>query len=295
MYQGHRKSSPMSSKLLELNGIFAVNKPSGLSSAKVISMVKQGILANAPGKEQRWLARKMKVGHGGTLDPMASGVLIVGIGRGCKELSVFLSGNKTYCATGRFGKAFDTLDCTGVVVKEAPIPETLNREAYQSLLDTRFTGEILQRPPAFSAVHVNGKRAYEIARDRQKQLSKATECAEIDDATLAPELELPERPVKIERVQLTRWDPPEFDIEIECGGGTYIRSLISDSAQEMGTLAAMFSLTRTRQGQFALQDCLAVDECWDLDRLRAAMRSNAPVTAEADVNVADVESATNVE
>lgn len=198
-------------------------------------------------REQKWLGRKLKVGHGGTLDPMASGVLVIGLGGGCKALTAFLSGSKTYRATGSFGKAFDTLDCTGTVTEEqAELPPGLEEPAFNQILQERFVGDIMQRPPAFSALRVNGERAYDLARQQKA-------------------VELPERPVRIDSIRLLAWDPPEFRMEVVCGGGTYIRSLIDDSARAAGALAAMYGLERTQQGPFTLEDCLQVSDCADLE------------------------------
>lgn len=241
-------------------------------------------------REQKWVERKFKVGHGGTLDPMASGVLVIGLGRGCKELAGFLSGHKTYLATGQFGKSFDTLDKTGVLTGEAPVPEDLNEESYKEILKSKFTGNIMQRPPAFSAVHVNGERAYDLARRMRKspevkegkeeiletteEITKesTTETADTTSPKELKELELAERPVHIERIEVTRWHLPEFDLEIVCGGGTYVRSLISDSAKAVGTLGAMYALERTRQGPFGLEDCLKLEDCADLELVRMTLR-----------------------
>lgn len=231
------------------------------------------------------MERKFKVGHGGTLDPMASGVLVIGLGRGCKDLSGFLSGHKTYLATGQFGKSFDTLDKTGVLSGEAPIPESLTEDSFREILKFRFTGDIMQRPPAFSAVHVNGERAYDLARrmrssEEPSGESKDGSSVELKDTSPAEvpvkraELELPERPVHIERIEVTRWALPEFDLEIVCGGGTYVRSLIADSAKAVETLGAMYALERTRQGPFGLEDCLKLEDCADLELVRKTLRES---------------------
>ncbi len=204
--------------------------------------------------------KKLKVGHGGTLDPMASGVLVIGLGTGCKALSTFLSGSKSYTATAKFGKSFDTLDSTGVLVEEKDLPSDLTMESYQKLLDQRFTGDIMQRPPAFSAVHVNGVRAYDLARKRQ------------EDADGSAPIELPERKIRIESIHVTEWNLPDYKIEVVCGGGTYIRSLIADSAIAAGTVAAMYGLERTKQGPFDLASCIQVDECSDLDRITSVLQ-----------------------
>lgn len=256
-------------RILELNGVLAVNKPVGETSAKVVSQVKEAILSNLPARERKVIARRFKVGHGGTLDPMASGVLVIGLGAGCKALTGFLSGSKGYSATARFGRAFDTLDCTGMLLEERALPAGVDREQLQRVLDTRFTGDIMQRPPAFSALRINGERAYDLARKRQEQLKEAG--GEADGATPAA-VELPARQVHVDSIRITAWDLPEYTMDVCCGGGVYIRSLIADAALEVGGVAAMYALERTRQGQFGLADCIAVAECADLEHVTAALR-----------------------
>lgn len=184
---------------------------------------------------------------------MASGVLVIGLGGGCKELTSFLTGSKGYLATGQFGKAFDTLDCTGTVTEEqADLPESLTEASFNQLLQERFVGDIMQRPPAFSALRVNGERAYDLARQQVA-------------------VELPERPVHIDSIRLLAWSLPKFEMEVFCGGGTYIRSLIDDSARAAGTLAAMYGLERTKQGPFTIEDCLQVADCADLELVTQAL------------------------
>jgi len=207
-------------------------------------------------REQKLVGKKLKVGHGGTLDPMATGVLVIGVGTGCRALGSYLSGSKAYLATGRFGKSFDTLDCTGRLVEEKELPEGLTKESFTSILASKFTGNIMQRPPAFSAIHVNGERAYDLARDGQQ-------------------VEIPARPVKIDSIRLVSWELPEFKLEVECGGGMYVRSLIADAAVESGSIASMYALERTKQGQFTLDSCISIEDCKDLERIQSVMHQTS--------------------
>lgn len=226
------------------------------------------------------IERKFKVGHGGTLDPLASGVLVIGVGRGCKALTGYLSGSKAYEATAQFGTAFDTLDCTGQIVKTAEIPEGLTEESFNALLQEKFTGEIMQRPPAFSAIRVNGQRAYDLARKHQEsnnqdKTDENKDTVPLEDTPAPPTTGYPvleARPVKIEGIRLLSWTLPEFRMEVECGGGTYIRSIIADAAEAVGCVAAMYGLVRTKQGPFALESCLDIESCADLDSLAAVMQ-----------------------
>lgn len=250
----------MLQKILALNGVFAVNKPMGETSATTVARVKDAILSNLPKDKRKHAGRSFKVGHGGTLDPMATGVLVIGLGTGCKALAGFLSGSKGYRATGKFGVSYDTLDTTGKLIEEREPVDLPSQEAFQRILDERFTGSISQRPPAFSAVHVNGKRAYELAR-------------ELRDKPETPPLELPPRQVSIESLKIAKWDPPSFELEMLCGGGTYVRSLIVDAANEFGQLAAMASLERTKQGRFTLAECVGIEACKDLDFVASILHS----------------------
>lgn len=252
----------MLQKILALNGVFAVAKPAGETSAATVARVKDAILSNLPKEKRKQAGRSFKVGHGGTLDPMATGVLVIGLGSGCKALSSFLSGSKGYKATGKFGAFFDTLDCTGKLLEEREPTDLPSQEAFQRILDEKFTGNIAQRPPAFSAVHVNGKRAHELAREQRENPGAA-------------QLELPPRQVTIESLKITKWDPPVFELEMFCGGGTYVRSLIVDAAKEANQLAAMYSLQRIKQGRFTLEECVEVEACKDLDFIASILHNTS--------------------
>ncbi|PJF17572.1 Pseudouridine synthase PUS4 [Paramicrosporidium saccamoebae] len=215
--------------------------------------------------------RKMKIGHGGTLDPMATGVLVVGLNGGCKMLEGFLKGcKKGYRATGVFGVHYDTYDTTGVLVHERPF-EHVTEEKVRQLLVEKFTGDVMQRPPAFSALRVNGKRAYDISRKRQKTLLASDPAEEKD---MQPELELPMRPINISRIELTQFALPEFEIDMECGSGTYVRSVIHDIGTMLDSAAAMSALVRTMQGAFRLEDCISVEQLEDIDRFEKALRTD---------------------
>ena len=283
-------------KLLSLNGVFAVLKPAGETSAKTVDRVKSALIRSAlpkgnshPGAFKK-LSHQIKVGHGGTLDPMATGVLVIGLNGGCKELTKYLSGSKSYVAEARFGEHFDTLDCTGKLLQtDAKWMDAVEGgDKVESVLG-KFVGEaVMQRPPAFSAIHVNGKRAYELARKESESLSvkvedgskesgtteitnpaHTTESAEsAESATLAnaPQREasfdIPARPVAIESVTYTPLTLPLFQLSVSCGGGCYIRSLIRDIAAEVGTLAVMTKLERCKQGIFEMEMCLKSEEEW---------------------------------
>jgi tRNA pseudouridine55 synthase len=261
-------------RLLSLNGIFALRKPVGESSAKSVERVKTVLLSNVPKQLAYKLKKQLKVGHGGTLDPLASGVLVIGLGGGCKMLHKYLHGtSKSYRAIGRFGDRYDTYDSTGMITGTRTF-EHIKREDVEAILKEKFKGEIMQRPPAFSALHINGERAYDLARKRQHQLQKAsTEKVQEQSATIQPELELPARPVTISRITLTKFELPEFELEMECSSGTYVRSIIHDLGEAFDSYAAMFQLERTAQGPFKIEDCLDIDIPLDIDIIEGAMRT----------------------
>ncbi len=203
-------------------GFFNVDKPSGIVSSAVVNKLK-------------WLTGT-PCGHLGTLDPLASGVLPVGVGNAARLFDYFLDKQKTYVAEFTFGVDADTLDSTGTLVYGGSIPTA---EEIKEVLPA-FLGDILQIPPKYSAKNVNGKRGYELAR------------AGVD-------FELPPKKVHIYDISLLgKCEDKEnaFRLEIRCGGGTYIRSLARDIAQVLHTKAVMSALRRTQSGCFDLQNAI---------------------------------------
>lgn len=203
-----------------------------------------------PIRSRRNKSRKVKVGHGGTLDPLATGVLVIGVGNGTKQLNQYLSGSKAYRATGQLGMETSTLDLdpTGTVVKEAP----WDHVTLQSLQDVlpKFCGTIDQVPPLFSAKRVNGKKLYELARD----------------GAVDHDIVIESKQVEIHRLDLVNVELPHFTIDMECGGGTFVRSLIRDVAYDLDSVATTTFLQRTKQGPFVLEDCLEKDH-WTADKI----------------------------
>ncbi|MCX7025808.1 MAG: tRNA pseudouridine(55) synthase TruB [Spirochaetes bacterium] len=204
------------------DGFLIIDKRPGLSSFGTLDAVKRtfGI---------------RKVGHAGTLDRFASGILVAMVGRYTRLCDFFMASEKTYLATIRFGLGTDTLDPEGSIVSEGPIPE----EATLRSALPAFSGDILQTPPDFSAIHVNGIRAYERVRNGEK-------------------IELPSRRVFIGNIELVRFVGSDAEISITCSKGTYIRSFARDLAAACGTVAHVTSLRRSRSGPFDLGD--AVEE-----------------------------------
>jgi tRNA pseudouridine55 synthase len=174
-----------------------------------------------------------RVGHAGTLDPLASGVLVIGVGRATKLLQYLVELPKTYRGTLRFGVRTESGDGGGRLLETGPIPD-LDLNALQQVA-RGFEGGYEQIPPMVSAVKQNGKRLYDLAREG-KTVQRA-----------------PPR-VEIERFDLLRYDSPRVDFEVVCGKGTYVRALVEDLAERVGTVAAIESLTRTAIGSFTVDE-----------------------------------------
>jgi tRNA pseudouridine55 synthase len=187
----------------------------------------------------RRLAGQKRVGHAGTLDPIAEGVLPILLGRATRLADFIQLGRKTYFATVQLGIATDTDDAEGSVVGESPVP-SLSHSSIEVVLET-FRGEILQIPPQFSALKVAGRRAYAVAR-------------------AGGEVALAARPVTIDELCLLSWSETELRLEVTCSKGTYIRALARDIAIALGTVGHLTALIRTQVGSFQLHDALTPDE-----------------------------------
>ncbi len=203
-------------------GFFNVDKPSGIVSSAVVNKLK-------------WLTG-VPCGHLGTLDPLASGVLPVGVGNATRLFDYFLNKEKTYVAEFTFGVDADTLDCTGNLVYGGSVPTAA--EIKQVL--PRFLGDIMQVPPKYSAKNVNGKRGYDLAR-------------------AGVEFELAPKKIHVYDIELLGKSAERenaYRLQIRCGGGTYIRSLARDIAEALGTKGIMSALRRTASGCFTLENAL---------------------------------------
>ncbi|XP_036919724.1 probable tRNA pseudouridine synthase 1 isoform X1 [Sturnira hondurensis] len=244
----------LANKLLSLSGVFAVHKPKGPTSAELLNRLKEKLLAEAGMPSSEWTKRKkqtLKIGHGGTLDSAARGVLVVGIGRGTKMLTSMLSGSKRYVAIGELGKATDTLDSTGKVTEEKPY-DKITQEDIEGILQ-KFTGNIMQVPPLYSALKKDGQRL--------STLMKRGEAVEAK----------PARPVTVYSLSLQRFQPPFFTLDVECGGGFYIRSLVSDIGKELSSCANVLELTRTKQGPFTLEEHALPEDRWTIDDIAQSL------------------------
>ena len=221
---GRRRGQP-------INGWLIIDKPAGMTSAHVVARVRR--MLNAA-----------KIGHGGTLDPLATGVLPLALGEATKTVSYVMDGAKSYRFTARWGEARDSDDADGRITATSDKRPT--REEIERALPA-FVGEIAQVPPAYSAVKVDGERAYTLAREGTV-------------VTLSP------RPVRIDRFELvTILDSDHAVFEVGSGKGAYMRALVRDLAAALGTLGHVSELRRTRLGPFAETDAISLEK---LDELR---------------------------
>ncbi|XP_067393085.1 pseudouridylate synthase TRUB1 isoform X2 [Emydura macquarii macquarii] len=249
---GQVLANTAAAKLFSLSGLFAVYKPKGPTSASVLNQLKEKLLAEA-GIQTCARKRKkqiLKIGHGGTLDSAAAGVLVVGIGQGTKMLSNILAGSK-YTAIGELGKATDTLDATGKVTEEKPYDQITKGDLERVL--QKFTGDIMQVPPLYSALKRDGQRL--------SSLMKKGEAVEAK----------PARPVTVYSLSLQNFQPPLFTLDVECGGGFYVRSLVSDIGKELSSCANVQELTRTKQGPFTLEEHALHEDKWTIDEIAQSL------------------------
>jgi tRNA pseudouridine55 synthase len=209
-----------------MRGVLNANKPSGISSYDVIRHIKPILRSPIP------------IGHAGTLDPLASGVLVVLLGEATKVSRFLLNLPKEYVAGVLFGKQTDTDDITGKTLCERPV-SGLTEELVRSGLE-RFTGVIEQVPPAFSALKQNGQPLYRLARKGQEVRPKP-------------------RTVRISELELLDWQPPTATIRCLVSSGTYVRALARDLGASLGTVATLASLVRTKVGQFKIEDATTPD------------------------------------
>lgn len=207
-------------------GLLNIHKSAGMTSRDVVNRVQR-------------LVRPVKVGHAGTLDPLATGVLVVCLGQATRLIEYVQRMPKRYRGTFLLGRESDTEDVEGNVVELANPPRP-TREEIEALLP-RFIGEIEQRPPVFSALKVAGRRAYDLARRGEP-------------------VELAPRKITVYGIRIVAYEYPNLQLDIECGSGTYVRSLGRDLAVTLGTNAVMSVLVRTAIGDFRLEDACRLEE-----------------------------------
>lgn len=229
------------------DGLLLVDKPSGMTSHDAVALVRRALDTR-------------KVGHAGTLDPMASGLLVMGVGRATRLLRFLAEFPKLYEGEGLLGVETDTLDAEGRVTRTSPlnVAEGDLRAAMAVL-----TGEIEQRPPAYSAVKVRGERLYKAAREGR-------------------EVEAPVRRVTVYAFNLRRFEPPRFAFRVRCSGGTYVRSLVADVGTALGCGAHLSALRRTTVGPFDVKKAAPPHEPHRLLPVETAVAHLAAVTLHED-------------
>jgi tRNA pseudouridine55 synthase len=211
---------------LSIDGIFNINKPTGMTSLEVVKIVRR-------------LSGERSVGHAGTLDPGATGVLPVCLGQATRVIPFIVEAHKIYLAEIELGVSTDTYDADGNVTQKAD-PSNITREQVEGVLPS-FSGSILQKPPMYSAVKHQGKRLYDLARS-------------------GIEVEREPRRADVFRLKLMDWRPPHCTITVECGKGTYIRSLAHDIGQSLGCGAHVKELARLRSGIFDIDDSVTIPQ-----------------------------------
>lgn len=238
------------------DGVLVIDKPAGMTSHDVVDRVRKAL-------------KTKKVGHAGTLDPDATGVLLIGVGRATRFLSYAQAGPKRYVADARFGSATSTQDASGVVVSSSE--GTVTEDHVRGALDV-FVGDIEQIPPMVSAVKISGERLYAKAR-RGEEVERAA------------------RSVTIHSFELRAFDAvaQTARFEIACSGGTYVRTLLHDLGQAVGVGAHMTALRRVETGGFSLDDAIALDavDASVLLPLHEAVRALPKIKLDAD-HAADV-------
>lgn len=205
-----------------MNGFINYYKPSGISSAYAINRIKK-------------LFKGEKIGHMGTLDPLAEGVLPIAVGKSTRLFDFLLDKTKVYIAEFTFGYQTDTLDRGGKIVKENGLIPT--KDQINSVLSS-LTGKVMQTPPIFSAKNVNGQRSYDLARR-------------------GVAVELKPKQVEIDSIVMLSGSGAVYTFEITCKGGTYIRSICRDLAEKLSTYATMTALKRTKSGKFTLENSVS--------------------------------------
>ena len=203
-----------------ISGVLVIDKPTGMTSHDVVNVIRRGTGIR-------------RVGHTGTLDPRASGVLVVLVGPAVRLSEYVSASDKRYQAIIRMGTATDTYDAEGAFTREE-VTVNVTEEQFEAELK-KFEGEVEQTPPAYSAVKVNGRKAYEMARKGE-------------------EVELEPRMIQVHHLEILEWATPEVVVDVHCSSGTYIRSLANDLGEVLGCGAYLVGLRRTKNGRFSLRD-----------------------------------------
>jgi tRNA pseudouridine55 synthase len=220
-----------------LNGILLIDKEKDITSYDVIRKLK------------RLLPRKYKIGHAGTLDPFATGLLIIMMGKATKLMNDFHKLNKTYEVKAQFGFKTDTQDITGEKIDEVDVSSPIPSEDIQKCIKENFLGNIPQIPPIYSAKKIHGKAAYRLAREGK-------------------EIKLEPKEITINSFEILEYDWPTVSLKVECSTGTYIRTLVNDLGIKLNSLATAIELRRTDIGTFSIKDStqsLEIDEKFNIE------------------------------
>lgn len=212
-----------------------IDKPSNMTSFGVVARVRRVLserLSTEAGEK-----RRVKVGHAGTLDPFATGLLVLLVGKGTKKAQELLKLDKEYIATLKLGYTSTTGDPEGKITNCSTNEKSLNE--VERVLE-RFVGEIRQKPPMYSAIKIDGRRAYKLAREGK-------------------EVEMPERMVRIDEIEMLEYEFPRLAIRVKCGSGTYIRTLAEDIGEALGTGAYLTDLRRTQVGEWRVEDAVGLE------------------------------------
>lgn len=224
------------------NDIILIDKPAGWTSFDVVAKIRGRIRRSYLDRGEKPTKRQLKVGHAGTLDPFATGLLVILLGDGTKKAGEFLKLDKVYEAEIVLGATSTTGDPEGeiTITPQNPSFQALSLEKVKDVM-AGFTGEIRQRPPIFSAIKINGQRAYKLARDGK-------------------EVEVPERIVTVHSLELLGYNYPSLKIRTHVGSGTYIRSLAVDIGETLGVGAYCKDLRRVSVGDWDVKDAVSVDD-----------------------------------
>ena len=206
-----------------VSGVLVVDKPIGLTSHDVVQIIRRG-------------SGIRRAGHTGTLDPRASGVLVVLVGPAVRLSEYVSASNKRYQATIRLGSSTGTYDADGTATSPTVSVDNISEEQFDEVLQ-RFVGTIEQVPPPYSAVKVKGRKAYEMARQGE-------------------EVDLEPRTIEVYSLEILEWAPPEVVVDVYCSSGTYVRSLAHDLGNTLGCGAHLIGLRRTKSGRFTLRDAV---------------------------------------
>ena len=220
-----------------MNGIVIVDKPQGWTSQDVTARLRR-------------VFGTRRIGHGGTLDPMATGVLPVFVGRATRAVEFFEHAEKTYETVLLLGKKTDTQDVTGTVLEERAVDVT---ESQVEEVLSRFRGEIMQVPPMYSALKVNGQKLYELAR-KGKQVERQP------------------RPVTVYELTLLSFENDRLSLRVRCSKGTYIRTLCEDIGEALGCLGCMEALRRTQAGEYRIEDAVALEDLLESSTPESCLR-----------------------